>query len=120
MNYLEEMEQARQVIDDKAMLIIKDRPEKSIGDLDAENYELASEILRKAGDDFDKVSEPVAQLIDGGYRFGDALFKKGSLAYSLGLSLAALEAHAWLLNDYLTGKAEDFNPGFPLVAKVAE
>jgi hypothetical protein len=93
-------------------------PERSNDEVGRENNELAWDIFTKTGKDWDAVSETVAQIVDGWVPFTESIIdSSGSLAHTLGLSMAAVDYNANLLNLELKGLVKD--PKYiPCVAKV--
>lgn len=122
MNYFTVLEQNQQKLEAKANELLKGRPEKSLDDLASENCKLGWAWFNSENKNWDKVPEVVAAIADGWLPFSeDFVNSNGSLGFTLGLSMASLEAHAWALNDFLSGKTSEYEePDFPLVAKVSE
>lgn len=115
-NYFTELAEEVVKLDKLAEPYLKGRPEWSLLDIAEKNYELGMEWFKRCGEDFDKVPEVVANIADGWVPFSSPS-KNGSIAYSLGLSLKSLEAHAWNLYDFLSGKTQESELPFSLVAR---
>ena len=128
MNYFQQLELNRLEIQKKAEKLLEGRPEKSLNDLAEENCRLGWEWFKRVEERVgeqqacQEVPEVVANIADGWTPFTERLLdSNGSLGFSLGLCMESVEAHAWALNDFLSGKTVEYmEPDFPLVAKVSE
>jgi hypothetical protein len=121
-NYFQQIIDECNKLDDLAEEFLKNRKgcyDKSTVDVWKENTELGYAWFKRCGEDFDKVPEVVAQIADGHTPYGpDLIEKNGSIAYSLGLSVVSIDAHAWRLNDFLKGKVDTPDLPFGILAKV--
>jgi hypothetical protein len=116
-NYFKDLIAAASLLDEQAKPYLLNRPEWSLNDIAAQNYDLGMAWFKREGEDFDKVPEVVANIADGHVPFA-SMPKNGSLNFLLGFSMASFEAHAWALYDYLSGVKDTHELPFSCIAKV--
>ena len=120
MNYFQFLSSANDKLTERAnaLLLGLKIPERSNDEVANENHQLAWKIFKDNGEDLDKVSEFVGSIVDGWMPFSESCIgAKGSLAYTLGLSMAAVDYNANLLNLELKGLIK--SPLYiPCVAKI--
>ncbi len=123
MSYFTDLVNASKELDKLAAPYCENRPDWSLEDIAGENCKLAwkwvkdNNIDLDKAEDWDKMPEIIANIVDGWVPFSSPS-NNGSLNYTLGLSLVSLEAHAWALYDYLSGKTQSCELPFELVAKI--
>jgi len=106
MNYFQCLSNANDRLSERANKLLQglNVPERSNHDVCSENWDLAHGIFTASGEDWDSVSENVASIADGYLPYSESCIgANGSLAYTLGLSMAAVEYNANLLNLELKG-----------------
>jgi len=120
MSYFEALDKANEKLTALAVKLLAELnvPERSINDVCEESWNLGWKIFIDSGEDWDAVSEDVANIADGFMPYTDLMIDaNGSLAYSLGLSMAAIDYNANLFNLEMRGILKD--PFYiPCVAEV--
>ena len=110
MNYFEKLEEANKRLTALAVKLLAELnvPERSTYDVCEESWNLGLKIFKDSGEDWDAVSETVALIADGYLPYTENVIdENGSLAYILGLSMAAVDYNANLLNLELKGVLKD-------------
>ena len=120
MNYFEALSKANETLTALAVKLLAglNVSERSTNDVCEESWNLGWKIFKDSGEDWDAVSETVALIADGWMPYTeDIINQNGSLNHSLGLSMAAVDYNANLLNLELKGIVKD--PKYiPCVAEV--